>query len=367
MSISSGAVLDLDNISAMIGSLTGSGTVTNTAASNTATLTLKPAAGSISTFSGIIQNGSTANVALTLNGNGTEVLTGSNTYTGTTTITAGTLQLGDGTSKNGSVAGKITDNAQLTFANPNAQTYSGMITGSGSLTKTGTGVLTLTGSNIYTGGTTVEVGILVAANGSNGSATGSGSVTLSGGTLASGSGGGSIAGEVEIGSLASEIAPGGIGSIGKLTIGSLLTASNLTTLNFDLTTPGGSGDLLVVTGNLALAPNTAITFGTDPTTLRRLSPDRLRVVDRQPQRLRSSRAAARLEVLALHDCGSGLYRPWWPCPSPRPWSSWASPPLGCGLGMAAEAEKFFSMKDEAMHWRSEPVGKDGTCPSHVAA
>ncbi len=265
VSISSGAVLDLDNISAMIGSLTGSGTVTNTAASNTATLTLKPAAGSISTFSGIIQNGSTANVALTLNGNGTEVLTGSNTYTGTTTITAGTLQLGDGTSKNGSVAGKITDNAQLTFANPNAQTYSGMITGSGSLTKTGTGVLTLTGSNIYTGGTTVELGVLVIANGSNGSATGSGTVILSGGTLASGSGGGSIADEVEVGTLPAEIAPGGIGAIGKLTIGSLLTSSNLT-LNFDLTGPKGSNDLLVVTGNLALAAGTDITFGADPTT-----------------------------------------------------------------------------------------------------
>ena len=111
----------------------------------------------------------------------------------------------------------------------------------------------------------VEAGILVASNGTNGSATGSGSVTLSGGTLASGTGGGSVAGEVEIGSVASEIAPGGIGSIGKLTIGSLLAASNLTTLNFDLTTPGGSGDLLVVTG-MTLAPHTAITFGTDPTT-----------------------------------------------------------------------------------------------------
>ena len=109
--------------------------------------------------------------------------------------------------------------------------------------------MTLTGSNTYTGGTIVEAGILVASNGSNGSATGSGNVTLNGGTLASGSGGGTISGEVEVGSAASEIAPGGIGSVGKLTIGSLLFASNLTTLNFDLTTPGGSGDLLVVTGN----------------------------------------------------------------------------------------------------------------------
>ena len=106
----------------------------------------------------------------------------------------------------------------------------------------------------------------MASNGTNGSATGGGAVTLSGGTLASGTGGGSIAGVVQIGSVASEIAPGGIGSIGNLTIGSLVTTSNLTTLNFDLTTPTGSGDLLTITNGLTLAQHTAITFGANPTT-----------------------------------------------------------------------------------------------------
>ena len=175
------------------------------------------------------------------------------------TAPGGTLTASSGTLQN--VRREDRGNAQLDL---NTGTL-----GSGpptALVKTDSGTLVMGGSNTYTGGTIVEAGILVASNGSNGSATGSGSVTLSGGTLASGSGGGSISGEVAIGSLASEIAPGGIGSIGKLTIGSLLAASNLTTLNFDLTTPGGSGDLLVVTGNLTLAPHTAITFGTDPTT-----------------------------------------------------------------------------------------------------
>ncbi len=37
-------------------------------------------------------------------------------------------------------------------------------------------------------------------------------------------------------------------------------------LNFDLTTPSGSNDLLTITGKLTLAANTAITFGADPTT-----------------------------------------------------------------------------------------------------
>jgi autotransporter-associated beta strand protein/uncharacterized repeat protein (TIGR03803 family) len=133
-----------------------------------------------------------------------------------------------------------------------------------SVTLTGNGQLILAGSNTYTGGTVVEAGILVAANGRNGSATGSGTVTLSGGTLASGDEGGTIAGEVEIGPLPSVIAPGGIGAIGTLTIGSLLTSSNLT-LDFDLTTPDGSGDLLIITSALTVGPDTPILFGTDPT------------------------------------------------------------------------------------------------------
>ncbi len=143
-------------------------------------------------------------------------------------------------------------------------TLSGSLSGPGGLTKTDAGALVLAGSNIYGGGTTVDAGVLEVANG-KGSATGSGNVTLNGGTLTSAASGGSISGEVLPGSGPSTIAPGGLGAVGKLTVGSLITASNLT-LNFDLTTPSGSNDLLAITSGLTLAPNTAITFGTDPTT-----------------------------------------------------------------------------------------------------
>ena len=201
---------------------------------------------------------------LTKAGTGTMTLTGSSTYSGGTTITAGTLQLGDGVSNNGSVAGNITNNTQLTFANPNAQSFTGTISGNGGLTKTAAGVLILAGSNLYSGSTTVDDGTLVAANGANGWATGSGPVTLSGGTLASGAGGGLIAGSVQAGSGPSTIAPGGVGSFGNLTIGSLTTASNMT-LNFDLAAPGGSGNLLLIANGLTVAAPTAITFATNPT------------------------------------------------------------------------------------------------------
>ena len=111
---------------------------------------------SAQTFAGAISGSG----GVTKTAAGTLVLTGSSTYTGGTTISSGTLQLGDGLSNNGSLAGSITDNTQLVFANPSGQTFAGTISGSGSVTKTGIGTLVLAGGNIYTGGTTVSGGTL---------------------------------------------------------------------------------------------------------------------------------------------------------------------------------------------------------------
>ncbi len=57
------------------------------------------------------------------------------------------------------------DALALTVGNNNADsTYSGVLSGSGSLTKTGTGVLTLSGANTYTGTTTIIDGAISASN-----------------------------------------------------------------------------------------------------------------------------------------------------------------------------------------------------------
>jgi autotransporter-associated beta strand protein len=97
-------------------------------------------------------------------GAGTLTLAASNTYGGGTTISGGTLQLGDGSANNGSVPGNISNQSALVFANPSPQTYAGVISGSGGVTMMGPSTLTLTGSNSYGGGTSVTAGVLATEN-----------------------------------------------------------------------------------------------------------------------------------------------------------------------------------------------------------
>ncbi|KGR96197.1 autotransporter domain-containing protein [Burkholderia sp. ABCPW 111] len=142
---------------------------------------------------------------LTLAGTGTQTLTGANTYTGGTTINAGTLALGAGGSL--AAAGAVTlggagatfdisgsganqtigalsgaggtialDGNTLAFGTATNQTFGGSITGTGGIVKNGAGTQTLTGANTYTGGTTVNAGTL--ALGAGGSLSPSGAVNL---------------------------------------------------------------------------------------------------------------------------------------------------------------------------------------------
>jgi autotransporter-associated beta strand protein len=75
-------------------------------------------------------------------GTGKTILTADSTYTGGTTITAGTLQLGNG-GTTGSIIGNVLDNGTLDINHSNNTTFTGTISGSGGVQKDGAGVLTL--------------------------------------------------------------------------------------------------------------------------------------------------------------------------------------------------------------------------------
>ncbi len=113
---------------------------------------------------------------LTQMGPGTLILTGANTYGGGTTISGGTLQVGNG-GVAGSIVGNVLDNAALAFSRSDTLTFGGAISGSGSLTQAGPGTLILTGANVFGGTTTISAGTLQIDNGGTTGSLGSGNVT----------------------------------------------------------------------------------------------------------------------------------------------------------------------------------------------
>ncbi|EDT4018929.1 AIDA autotransporter-like protein ShdA, partial [Salmonella enterica subsp. enterica] len=107
--------------------------------------------------------------SLTKTGAGTLILNAENTYTGSTTISEGTLIA---TNVEALGTGNVTDNATLEMNT--GGDFDNAISGSGQVVKSGDETLTLSGANSYTGGTTISGGTLVA---SNVEALGSGDVT----------------------------------------------------------------------------------------------------------------------------------------------------------------------------------------------
>ncbi|EFS2976483.1 fibronectin-binding autotransporter adhesin ShdA [Salmonella enterica subsp. enterica] len=105
---------------------------------------------------GELENTLSGSGSLVKTGTGELTLSGDNSYSGTTTITGGTLtadhadSLGTGTIANSGVLQVGEGELENTLS------------GSGSLVKTGTGELTLSGDNTYSGGTTITGGTLTA-------------------------------------------------------------------------------------------------------------------------------------------------------------------------------------------------------------
>jgi fibronectin-binding autotransporter adhesin len=212
---------------------TGTVTLSNVSLSNNNTGRTFTLAGSgTTTVGGVISNGGTGTGNIVKSGTGTLVLSGANTYTGTTTVSQGTLQVnanapsgsagalgnttstvtvnnastganntalligasgvtvgrnvtvansGTGTttlggnvaSGTGTFSGTVALNrsVNLSAAGTSAISFTNTLSGTGGVTKTGTGTVVLSGTNTYTGTTTVSQGTLqVNANAPSGSA-----------------------------------------------------------------------------------------------------------------------------------------------------------------------------------------------------
>jgi autotransporter-associated beta strand protein len=197
---------------------------------------------------------------LTLNGAGTasdgaiRTNQASNpTFTGPITLGSNTLLFNNATAgapSTPTISGAITGtNTDLTVSSLNSDgnwVISGSInTGTGQLIKPGAGIVTLSGANVYSGGTTVSAGTLL-ANNTSGSATGSGNVSVAagatlGGTGSIGGAGGSVV------SVNGTLSPGA--SIESLSVVGNVLLNNNSTYKYELsTTATYDADLTDITG-----------------------------------------------------------------------------------------------------------------------
>lgn len=107
----------------------------------------------------------------------TLILTASNNWTGPVTISSGTLQVDTNGTSGFIPPVLVTNNGNITFQRSDATaSFSGTISGTGSVINNGSGTLTLTTANTYVGGTTLTLGSTTVLGANN--ALGSGPLTM---------------------------------------------------------------------------------------------------------------------------------------------------------------------------------------------
>jgi autotransporter-associated beta strand protein len=174
-------------------------------------------------------------------GAGDLTLAGTNTNAGPWTVSDGRLI---GTSR--SVRGDITNSAAVVFDQTTSGTYSGNMSGAGTLTKLGSGEVVLSGSNSYTGATTVSNGSLVV----NGSVANTALTVQSGATLGGSGTIGTGSGAVVLIQSGGNLSPGN--SPGMLTVNGNLTLSLGSTFDCEVFSGSVLADSMDINGVLSL-------------------------------------------------------------------------------------------------------------------
>ena len=240
--------LGLGNDTALgTGSLTFSGGGTNTIRSeksSTSTDTSRTIANSIAINNGVTLNVDAKNsMNMVLNGvisgegaliktnANTLTLSGANSYSGGTLVSAGSLI---GTTA--SLQGAIANNSVVVFDQSSIGSYNGVMSGTGSLSKTNSGTVTLTRTNTYSGATTVSQGTLLVDTA--GSIASSSLATVNGGLL-------------QVNGTAGAVTVNGGGSLGGSGTNGVVTLNNGSFLN-----PGNSPGTLTAATAIVLGGST---------------------------------------------------------------------------------------------------------------
>ncbi|EAZ0684816.1 fibronectin-binding autotransporter adhesin ShdA [Salmonella enterica] len=178
---------------------------------------------------GTLDNNVTGEGQIVKSGSDELIVTGANDYSGGTTISGGTLTADHADSLG---TGTIANNGVLQVGEGELKNT---LSGTGSLVKTGTGELALNGDNDYSGGTTIDDGVLIADNADS---LGTGAVANNG--------------ELQVGEGELENTLSGSGSLVKTGTGEL-------TLNGDNSYSGGT----TITGGTLIAANVNALGGGD--------------------------------------------------------------------------------------------------------
>jgi len=170
---------------------------------------------------------------------GSLTLSGENSYSGGTVISAGELLIGNG-GTSGSILGNVDNSAFLIFNRSDDISFGGSITGTGGLGKIGTGRLTFSGSNSGDIGTFIDAGTLAVT----------GTINHPGGTFVVANGAASD-GTLEISSGGSVTTDVGFVGFGDNSIG-LATVTDGTWTNADTLTIGAFGNGTLEISNTGL-------------------------------------------------------------------------------------------------------------------